>query len=133
MTGVHRKSYKDLILWQKAVALATEIHRLTGKIPRHELFGIISQIRRAAVSVPSNIAEGSARRSTREFMAFLHIARGSLAELETQLLLSEKIGYLREADLLPVWPQLAEVGRLLTAVIQGLRRRESRSPLSPTP
>ncbi len=123
----HRKSHKDLILWQKAVTLATEIHGLTCKIPRQEVFGIIAQIRRAAVSVPSNIAEGSARRSTREFLAFLHIARGSLAELETQLLLSEKIGYLREPDLLPIWPQMAEVGRLLNAVIGGLRRRDSRS------
>ncbi len=115
------------------MALATTVHRLTSTLPRHELFGLSSQLRRAAISIPSNIAEGTARRSTREFLAFLHIARGSLAELETQLLLAEKIGYLRDRELEPAWPQLQEVGRLLNAVIRGLRRRDSRSSLSPIP
>ena len=127
MPQSHRRSHKDLILWQKAMALATAVHRLTGTLPRQELFGLSSQLRRAAVSIPSNIAEGTARRSTREFLAFLHIARGSLAELETQLLLAEKIGYLKETALLAVWPSVHEVGRLLNAVIRGLRRRESLS------
>ena len=115
------------------MALATTVHQLTGSLPRHELFGLSSQLRRAAISIPSNIAEGTARRSTREFLAFLHIARGSLAELETQLLLAEKIGYLAENALLTVWPSVHEVGRLLNAVIRGLRRRESHSSLSPSP
>jgi four helix bundle protein len=87
-----RRNHKDLILWQKALALATDIHRLTGQLPRHEIFGLSSQMRRSAVSIPSNVAEGAARRTTREFIAFLHIARGSFAELETQLLLTRQIG-----------------------------------------
>ena len=115
------------------MALATTVHRLTGTLPRHELFGLSSQLRRAAISIPSNIAEGTARRSTREFLAFLHIARGSFAELETQLLLAEKIGYVDAQDLSAIWPQLHEVGRLLNAVIRGLRRRDSRPSLSPVP
>ena len=115
------------------MALATTVHRLTRTLPRHELFGLSSQLRRAAVSIPSNIAEGTARRSTREFLAFLHIARGSLAELETQLLLAEKIGYLTDDAAVTVWPSVHEVGRLLNAVIRGLRSRDPRSSLSPNP
>jgi len=129
-----RRNHKDLILWQKALSLTTEVHRLTRKLPRHEIFGLSSQIRRAAVSVPSNVAEGAARRTTRDFIAFLHIARGSFAELETQLLLARRIGYLEDRDLAPVLVRLDEVGRLLNAVISGLRARMERaSSLPPTP
>ncbi|MGB5102458.1 MAG: four helix bundle protein [Steroidobacteraceae bacterium] len=120
-----RNSHKDLILWRKAMELATEAHRLTRLMPRHEMFGLVSQVRRAAVSIPSNIAEGSARRSTREFLAFLHIARGSSAELETQLQVARNVGYLAEQDLEPALVRLDEVGRLLNAVIAGLRRRQA--------
>jgi four helix bundle protein len=129
-----RRNHKDLILWQKAMALASEVHRLTAKLPRHEVFGLSSQIRRAAVSIPSNVAEGAARRTTREFIAFLHIARGSFAELETQLLLAREIGYLADRDLSPILVRLDEVGRLLNAVVSGLRARAERaSSLPPTP
>ena len=119
-----RRDYRDLVLWQKAMELAAEVHGTTLKLPRHELFGMVSQVRRAAVSVPSNIAEGSGRRTTREFIAFLHIARGSLSELRTQLILAEKIHYLAEADLCCAYRLSDEVGRLLNAVIRGLRRRQ---------
>ena len=125
MANRARNSHKDLILWQRAMDLATEAHRLTRRMPRHEIFGLTSQVRRAAVSIPSNIAEGSARRSTREFLAFLHIARGSSAELETQLQIAFNVGYLAERDLGPVLARLDEVGRLLNAVITGLRRRQA--------
>ncbi|HXW09897.1 MAG TPA: four helix bundle protein, partial [Steroidobacteraceae bacterium] len=81
------------------------------------------QLRRAAVSVPSNVAEGSARRTTRDLTAFLHVARGSIAELETQLLLAREVGYLDEAALNSVLPNLDEVGRLLNGLITSLRRR----------
>jgi len=120
-----RRDYRDLVLWQKAMELAAEVHRTTLKLPRHELFGMVAQVRRAAVSVPSNIAEGSGRRTTREFIAFLHIARGSLSELRTQLILAEKILYLSEADLCSAYRLSDEVGRLLNAVIRGLRRRQT--------
>ena len=92
------KNYKDLIVWQKAMDLAAEIHRLTRSFPREELYGLTSQIRRAAVSVPSNIAEGQARQSTAEFRNFLSISQGSLAEVETQLLLAQRFQYLQPQD-----------------------------------
>jgi four helix bundle protein len=134
MAGERRRNHKDLILWQRAIALATDVHRLTNALPRHELFGLSSQIRRAAVSIPSNVAEGTVRRTTREFIAFMHIARGSFAELETQLQMAREIGYLTDTSLAPVLVRLDEVGRLLNAVIVGLRRRElQRRSLPPTP
>ncbi len=116
-----RKNHKDLIVWQKGLTLAHAVHLATAKFPRHELFGLCSQIRRAAVSVPSNIAEGAARSSTREFIQFLHIARGSLAELETQIHLAVQARYIENANTLLY--QVEEVGKLLNAVISGLRRR----------
>ena len=118
-----RNSHKDLILWQKALDLAVAVHEVSAAFPKSEIFGLVSQIRRAAVSVPSNIAEGSARRTTREFMAFLHIARGSMAEVETQLLLAQRIGYVSDEHLLALQLKLDEVGRIMNAVIRGLRRR----------
>ena len=134
MDAGRHKNHKDLILWQKSMVLATDVHRLTTELPRHELFGLSSQLRRAAVSIPSNVAEGAARRTSREFLSFLHVARGSFAELETQLHLAVSIGYLTDAALAPVLGRLDEVGRLLNAVIVGLRRREAqRSSLPPTP
>ena len=127
-----RGSHKDLILWRKAMELATVVHHLARLLPSHEIFGLISQIRRSAVSIPSNIAEGTARRTTREFMAFLHIARGSSAELDTQLQLARNVGYLSDADLAPALVRLDEVGRILNGVINGLRQRqEPASSLSP--
>ena len=124
MNQEKRRDYRDLVLWQKAMGLAAEVHRVTIKLPRHELFGMTAQIRRAAVSIPSNIAEGAGRRTTRDFLAFLHISRGSLSELETQLFLAQSIGYLNEADWAVARTGTIEVGRLLNAVINGLRRRQ---------
>ena len=119
-----RRDYRDLVLWQKVMGLATEVHRVTLKLPRHEMFGLTAQIRRAAVSIPSNVAEGAGRRTTRDFLAFLHISRGSLSELETQLLLAQSVGYLTEQDWGAARTATVEVGRLLNAVISGLRRRQ---------
>ena len=118
-----RKSHKDLILWQKALDFAVAVHAASATFPKAEIFGLVSQIRRAAVSIPSNVAEGSARRSTREFIAFLHIARGSMAEVETQLLLAQRVGYLDDIRLAALQLKLDEVGRIMNAVITGLRRR----------
>jgi four helix bundle protein len=116
-----RRNHKDLIVWQKALKLAHIVHLATARFPRHELFGLSSQIRRSAVSVPSNIAEGAARATTREFIHFLHIARGSLAELEMQTYLAMQSQYIENAE--PLLTQIEEVGKLLNAVISGLRRR----------
>ena len=118
-----RQSHKGLILWQKALDLAVAVHEVSSTFPRSEVYGLVSQIRRASVSVPSNIAEGSARRSTREFIAFLHIARGSMAEVETQLLLAQRAGYVSDKSLTVLQVRLDEVGRIMNAVIKGLRRR----------
>jgi four helix bundle protein len=121
------QSYRDLLVWQKALALAVSIHRATVSFPRSERFGLVSQLRRAAVSVPSNIAEGSARRTTRDFAAFLHVARGSLAELDTQLLLAMNVGYLDESQHTGLAQQVDEVGRIINALPSGLRRRAAAS------
>jgi four helix bundle protein len=87
------KSYKDLLVWQSGIQLLKQVYVLTQQFPGEEKFGLVSQMRRAAVSVPSNIAEGQARRSTAEFAQFLSIAQGSLAELETQVIVSIELGF----------------------------------------
>jgi four helix bundle protein len=124
----HRATNKDLVVWQKAFSLALCIYRSSERFPRSELFGLASQIRRAAVSIPSNIAEGAARRTTREFIMFLHIARGSLAEVETQILLARQLGYLDEQQRGELETLVAEVGRLVNSFIVGLRRRRDAAP-----
>ena len=88
------ESYRDLIAWRKAMQLVTDIYDATRSFPRDELYGLTNQLRRAAVSVPSNIAEGQARFSSKEFHHFLSLARGSLVEIETHLMIAENLGYL---------------------------------------
>ena|SRR5690242_1827023 len=117
--------YKDLILWQKAKALATAIYRLTEAFPRCELYGLTSQVRRAAVSVPSNIAEGQGRLTTGEFQHFLGMSRGSLLELETQLAIAVDLNYLTPSEFQKVEAQSSEVRRLLNGLIDSLRRGRS--------
>jgi len=116
-------SHKDLILWRKAMDLAVLVHQCCTALPRSEIYGLVSQLRRASTSVPSNIAEGYARRSTKEFINFLHVARGSMAELETQLLLAQRVVYLPESEVTDLQDRIDEVGRILHAVVAGLRRR----------
>ena len=113
------KHYKDLLVWQKAIALVTQIYVVTRSFPREELYGLTSQIRRSAISIPSNIAEGQARLTPGEFRHFLGMAKGSLAELDTQLIIAQKLGCLTEAD--PLFEQLAEVGRMLSGLLSSLR------------
>lgn len=91
-----KRPHKDLLVWQDAIALVEIVYRLSSSFPDSERFGLTSQIRRAAVSVPSNIAEGVARRSTREYLHFLGIARGSLSEIDTQIAIACRLGYLIE-------------------------------------
>ncbi|MFO1395143.1 MAG: four helix bundle protein [Steroidobacteraceae bacterium] len=130
MGAERRTSHKDLVLWQKSMDLAVETCRLARGFPSFEMYGLGAQLRRAAVSVPSNVAEGTARRTTREFISFLHIARGSLAELETQVFLARRLGYLDDTMALTVSPKIDEVGRLLNATIRGLQRRLDPPPSS---
>ena len=135
MGAERRTSHKDLVLWKKSVDLAVDVYRIAQCLPHHERFGLGAQLRRAAVSVPSNVAEGAARRTTREFISFLYIARGSLAELETQVLLARRMHLVHDASAIAIAPIVEEVGRLLNAVIRGLRRRLEAQPssLSPNP
>jgi len=115
------RHYKELKIWQKGVALAKQVYRVTEAFPSAERYGLAAQLRRAAVSVPSNIAEGQARSGTREFLQFLSHAGGSLAELETQILLSRDLGYCGAADLSAISNEIAEIQKMLAAI----RRRLS--------
>ena len=94
------KTHKDLDIWQRGIGLVKEIYKVTADFPREELYGLSSQMRKAAVSYPSNIAEGAARLSKKEFIHFLYISLGSLSEVETQVIIAEKLRYLRASKLL---------------------------------
>lgn len=115
--------YKDLIAWQKGMELVTTIYDATEGFPSQEQFGLVSQLRRAAVSVPSNIAEGKAHYSNRDFTRFLRHARGSLAEIETQILIAQQRRYLPEATVTKLTKQLDELGRILSGLIRSLSQR----------
>lgn len=110
------KHYKELKIWQKGMVLAQSVYRLTAKFPVDERFGLTSQMRRAAVSVPSNIAEGQARQGTREFLQFLSHTSGSLAELETQVLLSMELGYCGESDTTSIVGEITEMQKMVAAI-----------------
>ncbi len=111
------KDFKELTAWQKSMELVAEVYRITKKLPKDELYGLTNQLRRAAVSIPSNIAEGNGRGSTNEYVRFLYIARGSRAEVETQLLLCVELGYLQEPEVAPVLGLCTEVAKMLNKVI----------------
>jgi len=111
-------SHKDLIVWQKAITLACKVYAATANLPRDERFGLQSQMRRAVVSIASNIAEGSARRSRLEFIQYLHISRASLAEVETQFLIATRQGLLTDTS--GTLAHIAEIGRLLNGLIRSL-------------
>jgi four helix bundle protein len=116
-----RQSYRDLIAWQKARVLAGDVYKLTGTFPKAELFGLTSQLRRAVVSIASNIAEGKARYSNKEFAHFLRNSRGSLAETETQVILSGDFGYLTPAQVERTLAQADELSRILAGLISSLQ------------
>jgi len=117
------KSYRELIAWQKAMDLAVQVYELTKTFPREEIYGLTSQLRRAAVSVPSNIAEGQGRRTTKEFQRFLGYAYGSLQEIETQIMLAARLGYVRDEQESQLLEQWAEVGKLINGLSNALRRK----------
>jgi four helix bundle protein len=113
-------SYKELIVWQKAFNVAVDIYSVTKKFPKEEIFGITSQIRRSAVSISSNIAEGSMRGSRKEYAQFLRISLGSCAELESQILLSEKVGLINMEDYTTITSQRTEVIKMLNVILKKL-------------
>ena len=114
------RSYRDLDVWQKAIELAEENHRLCGKLPSHERYGLTSQMRRAAVSISSNIAEGHSSWKRRRFANHVAIARGSLAELETQIVLAVRFRYLTAEEIGPFNELAVVVGRMLTNLRRSL-------------
>ena len=116
-------NYRDLVAWQKAIDLVEMVYSATKTWPREELYGLTSQIRRAAVSIPSNIAEGQGRASTKEFANHLSIAYGSLREVETQALIAERLGYLPSEKVKLLLDRTAEVGRLLNGLSNSLSRQ----------
>jgi len=112
--------YKELLVWQKSMGLAEKIYQLTKHFPREELFGLTSQVRRSAVSIAANIAEGSSRGGRKEFVQFLLIARGSASETETHILLASRIGYL--PDVTPLIEEITSIRQMLNALIRSLKR-----------
>ena len=118
---MYLKSYKEFTVWQRAMELATEVCRLTRLLPKFETYGLADQMRRAAVSIPSNISEGQGRISAKEFIHFLGIARGSQNELETQLLLCENLGYLKPEDTATALNLCTEVSKMLNVLIKKIR------------
>ena len=117
------KHYQELIAWQKAMDLVEFAYKTTSHFPKEELYGLTSQIRRAAVSIPSNIAEGLGRNTTRDFLHFLSVSQGSLREVETQVLIAHRLAYIKkqmESDLLDM---TAEVGRLISGLCNSLNKK----------
>jgi four helix bundle protein len=114
------KTHKDLDVWKEAMLLAKDIYVLTARFPKEEAYGLVSQMRRAAVSVPSNVAEGAAKNSAKEFIQFLYVSLGSLAELETQAFVSIELGYEIPASILD---RIERVRKMLLGLIRHMRRK----------
>ena len=116
------KSYRDLIAWQVAMQLVEEVYTITKTFPKEELYGLTQQLRRAAVSVPSNIAEGHCRNWRREFVHHLSIAHGSLAEVETQIEIARRLGYLTSEQVTSIGDIAAEPGRIINGLMNSLEK-----------
>lgn len=114
------RNYKDLIVWQKAMDLVSDVYRVTANFPREEVYGLTNQLRRSAVSVPSNIAEGQGRATKGEFIQFLCHSRGSLLELETQVLIASSLGYLNTQQQQVLQTNVTEVARMLNGLLSSL-------------
>ena len=116
------KSYRELIIWQKSMDLVTMIYKFTASYPREEMFGLTSQLRRAAVSIPANISEGQARNTSGEFRQFLGIAYGSLAELETLTILSNNLNYLTTKNAEILLKNCSEIGKMINGLLKTLTK-----------
>ncbi len=114
------RSYQELLVWQKAMEVVVECYSLTEKFPKSEMYGLTNQLRRAAVSVPANIAEGQARQYTAEFMRFISISYGSLAELETHIQIAQRLNYLELTTSNQILERCAEIGRMLNGLLASL-------------
>ncbi|HKI78392.1 MAG TPA: four helix bundle protein [Ignavibacteriaceae bacterium] len=115
------KTHKDLKVWSKSIEIVTSVYKLTKNFPREELYGITSQIRRSAVSIPSNIAEGAARSSVKGFKNFLSIALGSASELETQIIISNNLNYIKPEDKDIILSELTEIRKMIHGLQKSLK------------
>lgn len=120
------KTHKNLDVWQNSVEFVTEIYMLTNAFPENEKFGLTNQIRRSAVSIPSNIAEGAGRHSKKEFSRFLNIAQGSAAELETQLIISKNLDFIDYEQYENVVEKLTSIMKMLSGLVRSLKNNQSR-------
>ncbi|WP_315055560.1 four helix bundle protein [Chryseobacterium indoltheticum] len=114
-------NFKELLVWQKSINFVTEIYELTNDFPKNEMYGLTSQIRRASISIPSNIAEGNSRRSVADYLQFLKIARGSCAEVETQLIIAQNLKFLNEEHYLKLNQGIIEISKMLNGLINSLK------------
>ncbi|RQV97364.1 four helix bundle protein [bacterium] len=117
------ENFKDLRIWQKGIEIVKETYCLTETFPQKEQYGLISQMRRAAVSIPSNIAEGFKRRHNKEFKQFLYIALGSAAEIETQVIIAKELSYIKTEDVAMMTEHLDHLGKMITSLIQKMDLR----------
>ncbi|MBO6185075.1 MAG: four helix bundle protein [Chryseobacterium sp.] len=117
------KTHKDLDVWKLSVDLVTLVYKLTANFPKDEIFGLTNQIRRASVSIPSNIAAGAARNSTKEFIHFLHISLGSQQEIDTQFLIAKNLKYITEEQYIEINLKMETVGKLLNGLIKYLKSK----------
>ena len=118
------RTHKDLDVWKKAIDFVTLLYKTTAAFPKEEMFGLTSQMRRAAVSIPSNIAEGAARKSNKEFIQFLYIALGSTVEIETQLIISHNLGFIGKDIFNQLDTERDDIGRMLVGLIKYRRSKE---------
>jgi four helix bundle protein len=123
MDSTRIRTFKDLVVWQKAFDLSVEIYRISSEFPKHELYGLSSELRKTSRSIVYNIAEGHKRGSTIEYIRFLRISAGSAAELESQVLLATRLGYFRENTVQRIPEMLAEITRMLDSLISSLKTR----------
>jgi len=117
------RSHEKLDVWKRSIDLVVSVYRLTENFPSEEKFGLTSQIRRASVSIPANIAEGAARESDKEFVRFLSIAQGSTSEVETELLIANRLGYLTSPQYDQIRSSLDDIGRMITGLSKHLKRK----------
>lgn len=120
MRGTTLTTHKDLDVWKKSMDLAMQVYSLTSRFPKEELYGLSSQMRRSAVSIPGNIAESAARHSRKEFIQFLHVASGSVAELKTQLVLASRMGFLPTTTALA---KIEEIRKMLLGLLRSLKKQ----------
>jgi four helix bundle protein len=116
-------NYRELLVWQKSMVLVTDVYRILANFPKEEMYGLAGQLRRAVVSIPSNIAEGHGRSSAKEFMHHLSFAHGSLMEVETHLQIAVNLGYLKEDILNSLFEKTSEIGRLINGLCRSLKNK----------